>query len=159
MPNPTTFTDANPPRADAAERVLADSAVFPISRAQMFELWTAPEHQRHWFFPRGMTVEVHENDVRVGGRARLTMRDQEGLPIELTTTYRELVPPERIVFEHQWAGDPPTLVTVLFTDEGGNTRVTLHQGVFASREMRESHEQGWRSTLDNLADYASRACS
>ena len=160
MPSPTMFTDAKPPRADAAQRVLAVTAVFPIRRAQMFELWTQPEHMRQWFFPRGMTMEVHETDVRVGGRLRITMRDEEGAPHELTGEYRELVPNERIVFTHQWGDQPDqsTVVTALFTDEAGQTRVTLHHGVFASNDSREQHDAGWRSTFDNLADYVRRAC-
>jgi uncharacterized protein YndB with AHSA1/START domain len=153
-----TIADVKPPKAEAAERVLSISAVFPVPRARMFELWTQPEHKRHWYMPRGAKVEVHEDDVRVGGRYRVTMLDEEDAPHIVSGEYRELSH-ERIVFSHHWEGEPAafTLVTVLLTEEGGNTRVTLHHGVFASRDAREMHEQGWDSIFENLNEYVTRA--
>jgi uncharacterized protein YndB with AHSA1/START domain len=161
MPTTTpNLHDRERPRADAAERVLALSVVFDVSRTHMFELWTRPEHRRHWYMPRDMHIEVLEDDIHVGGRFRVILRDHEGKAHGLRGEYRELVVPERIVFTHCWDDTPDhqTTVTVLLTAEGPErTRVTLHHGVFPSRDARDRHVEGWQSTFENLAEYASRA--
>ena len=135
------------------------SAVFDVPRTRMFELWTRAEHLRRWFRPRDMKLEIRALDVRVDGRFDVSMIDGEGLAHGLRGEYRELLPPERIVFTYRWDGAPDlhTLVSVLLTDDGGRTRLTLHQGVFRSRDDRDRHVDAWQSTLDSLNEYVRAA--
>jgi len=112
--------------------------------------------------PHGFTVLSAEVDVRVGGGWRVTMRSPEGRQHTSKGIYRELVPPERLVFTFAWEGDEDgepgheTLVTLSFTEEGGKTRMAFHQAVFASAESRDAHEEGWGEAFERLAEHLTR---
>jgi uncharacterized protein YndB with AHSA1/START domain len=73
--------------------------------------------------------------------------------------YREIVEPERIVFTFVWENpgdDAPhneLLTTVTFDEVGTKTRLTLRQGPFATARQRDSHNNGWSSTLERFAEY------
>jgi len=75
--------------------------------------------------------------------------------------YQEVVKPERLVFTYAFeanAGRPlhRTVVTATFADEGGRTKLTLHQAVFESVSARDDHVQGWTEALEHLAKYLMR---
>jgi uncharacterized protein YndB with AHSA1/START domain len=72
--------------------------------------------------------------------------------------YREIVEPERLVFNFAWEdgeGKPShqTLVTVTFAEHRDKTELTLRQAVFETVERCEDHRRGWTSTLQRFADY------
>jgi uncharacterized protein YndB with AHSA1/START domain len=48
---------------------------------------------------------------------------------------------------------PETLLTVIFEEHEGKTKLTLHQAVFESVTARDAHRGGWTSSLDRLAEY------
>jgi uncharacterized protein YndB with AHSA1/START domain len=152
------MSDAAVRQSDAELHI---SRLFDAPRALVFEAWTKPEHLDRWSCPTGFTIPHSEGDVRTGGWFKTCMRSPEGNDHWLSGTYREVTPHERIVFTHAWHdedGRPghETMVTVTFSDEGGRTRVTLHQAFFASKASRDGHEDGWNATLDNLATYLPR---
>jgi uncharacterized protein YndB with AHSA1/START domain len=71
--------------------------------------------------------------------------------------YREIVPPQRLVFTHAWLDDsgepgPETIVTVTLAECDGRTEMTFHQGIFDSVAARDGHEQGWSSCFELLAE-------
>ncbi len=97
-------------------------------------------------------------DVRVGGAYRIGMRSPEGTEHWKRGVFREIVEPERIVFTFAWEdadGRPGNelLTTLTFTEEGAKTRLTLHQTAFDTVAWRDSHGNGWTSTLEHLAEY------
>ena len=66
-------------------------------------------------------------------------------------------PPERLVYTWTWETNPEemrgsagSLVTVLFTDEGGATNVEITHSGFAEEQIRDLHEHGWNACLANL---------
>jgi uncharacterized protein YndB with AHSA1/START domain len=126
----------------------------------VYQAWTDPEHLKHWHAaPQGFTVSVEEMNLRCGGKFRICMHSAESGDHRLEGTYREVVPPERLVFTHCWLGvdgkaGHETLVTMLFRDFGGKTKLTLRQRGFRSIESRDGHRLGWAGTLDRLAAYA-----
>jgi uncharacterized protein YndB with AHSA1/START domain len=68
------------------------------------------------------------------------------------------VEPERLAFtwaweDADWKPGHETLVTVTFAEQGGKTRLVVHQAVFESDTARDLHHQGWSGSLDRLADY------
>ena len=86
------------------------------------------------------------------------MRSPEGAEYWKQGIYREVIEPERLVFTFAWEdaeGKPgrETVVTVTFAEHGTKTKLTLHQGVFETVAARDSHKDGWSSTLQRLADY------
>ena len=150
----TATTDS----ALAADRELVVTRTFDAPRALVFAAWTNPEHLVRWWGPKGFTTPSCAMEVRPGGGFRTVMRSPEGTVHRLRGRYREVVPPERLVFTFAWedeAGRPghETLVTVTLAEAGGKTRLTLHQAVFERVESRSSHHEGWRECLDRLAAF------
>lgn len=133
--------------------------VLNAPRALVFAAFTEREHLERWQgAPEGMTVTVEESDIRPGGRYRICMHAPDGTEHWLEGVYREVVPPERLVFTHSWldARMQPTietLVTITFAERGGKTELTLRQTGLASPASRDGHEAGWTSTFNRLQDY------
>ena len=143
-------------RADA-ERELSIRRTFNASRELVFRAWTEPQLLAQWSCPRGFTCSENRGELRVGGAFSACMRSPEGTEHRLRGVYREIVPPERLVFTHCWVDErgtpgPETLVTVILAERGGRTEMMFHQGLFASIAARDGHEQGWTSCFEQLAE-------
>jgi uncharacterized protein YndB with AHSA1/START domain len=143
---------------DESDRILEVTRVFDAPRDLLFEVWTQPEHIKHWWGPRGFTTLSCEMDLRPGGAWRVQSRSFDGREYAEHGEFREIVEPERLVFTHAWENreDNPgleTLVTVIFAEEGGKTRMTFRQAVFDTTESRDGHAQGWNEAFDMLAEY------
>src|SRR5438445_13670197 len=95
---------------------------FQAPREKVFQAWTRPEDLKRWSAPGDLTTPVAEVDLRVGGRYRIDMRAPDGTLHRVTGTYREVDPPNRLVYTWQWETTPgatETLVTVAFHDRAG----------------------------------------
>lgn len=131
-------------------------------RELVFQVWTQAEHLAHWWGPRDFTVPLCEIDVRPGGAYRIGIRRADGVEYRMRGQYREIVPPERLVFTFAWEdehGQPEweTLVTVTFAAHGKRTELTFHQTPFESVEDRDSHNSGWNECFDRLDAYLAGA--
>lgn len=143
--------------AAAPERELTIRRTFNAPRGLVFKAWTEPQHLARWSCPRGFTSTENKGELRVGGAFSARMRSPAGTEHRLRGVYREIVPPERLVFTHSWLDEsgtpgPETLVTVTLTERNGRTEMTFHQGIFASVAARDGHEQGWSSCFERLAE-------
>lgn len=141
------------------ERVLVIERVIDAPRELVFKVWSQPEHLVRWWGPEGFSLPACDLEFRPGGAYRFTMRAPDGVEHVLAGRFREIVPPARLVFTWRWAGGPcesadETLVTVGFEAVGDRTRLTIHQALFATAELRDDHEGGWTSMLDRLAAHA-----
>ncbi|MBO0711095.1 MAG: SRPBCC domain-containing protein [Acetobacteraceae bacterium] len=130
-------------------------------RGLVFAVWTRPEHAARWWGPLNFTTISLVMDVRPGGAWRKVMRGTDGDVSIKFGVYREVVPPERLVFTYRDEAQdgsvtPETLVTVTFTEEGDRTRLRLHQEGFEQSAPRDGHMRGWASTLVRLAHYLAR---
>ena len=126
---------------------------------KVFAAWTDPKKIIHWFGPAETadgSVRA-DMDVRVGGRFRISFRDQDGEYHEVGGTYREVVPNERLVFSWAWHSTPEreSLVTITLKPDGDATMLTLHHERFFDEKARDGHERGWSGTLEKLARYLS----
>jgi uncharacterized protein YndB with AHSA1/START domain len=139
----------------AAPLQLRLERVIRADRERAFAAWTQPALLRQWSAPAGMTLDDGgELDLRVGGRWRVVMVDPNGTRHEAFGTYREIRPPERLVYTHAWregnGSSPETTLTVEFLEVPGGTRVVLTQEGFTSPQSRDGHVGGWSSSLDQL---------
>ncbi len=154
-------SSAGAPAAPPNELVM--TRVLDAPRTLVFAAFTERKHLERWQgAPEGMTVTVEESDIRPGGRYRICMHAPDGAEHWLEGVYREVVPPERLVFTHSWldARMQPTietLVTITFAERGGKTELTLRQTGLASPASRDGHEKGWASTFNRLQDYLEKA--
>jgi len=124
----------------------------PIEKA--FQAWTDPTLMARWFcrIAGQPPTRVLEADVRAGGRYKLEVQGDKlyrGWGI-----YREVRPPERLVFTWNWEHDDfaDTLVTVEFSTlvESGFTEVRLTHELLPTSKAREEHRQGWNECFDML---------
>jgi uncharacterized protein YndB with AHSA1/START domain len=93
------------------------------------------------------------------------MHSPEGQDQWARSVFREIVPPEKLVYtttfadEHANAieGMPEHLTTVLFTEEGGKTRVTTHVQFSSAAALKIAVDigmpQGMTITWAYLTDY------
>jgi uncharacterized protein YndB with AHSA1/START domain len=102
-----------------------------------------------------MTVplETVEMNLRPGGAFRLVMvADGSGAEFPSDMRFREVVEPERLVFEwDSQRGIGSGSVTVTFTDLGDGTEVSTYFAGFATDEMFAGSKVGWEGQLDKLA--------
>lgn len=133
--------------------------VFEASRQQVFAAWTKPDLLKQWFRPgHGFSVPLAEVDLRVGGKYRLGMLppDEEEI-IAVSGEYKEIKPPEKLVFTWAWESDDPeteeTLVTVEFFDLGDKTEVVLTHERFSHPDVRDQHVAGWEACFTGLIDF------
>jgi uncharacterized protein YndB with AHSA1/START domain len=136
--------------AESAGFEVVITRVFDAPRALVFNAWTQPEMLANWFGPKGFSATTIQNDVRPGGAYDFHMRG-ENYDEHWTGTYREVLPPERLVFT--WLAGPESLVTLTFEDLNGKTRLTLRHRGFATAEVCDRHQTGWTSALDCLGEY------
>ncbi|HLL46087.1 MAG TPA: SRPBCC domain-containing protein [Longimicrobiaceae bacterium] len=127
----------------------------PADPGRVFAALTEPEQLRRWSAPEGLAVVDGETDLRVGGGWRVVMAAPDGDRHEAFGTYREIAPPERLVYTHAWRHDdggssPETVLTVELRPGGGGTRLHFTQAGFASPESRDGHREGWCSALGHL---------
>jgi uncharacterized protein YndB with AHSA1/START domain len=145
-----------------AARELVIERVFNAPRELVFQAWTDPDHIRQWFGPRDHPATHVSADVRPGGRWRGCLKSAEtGSELWLGGVYREIVPPERLVFTFAWeeAGERglETIVTITFAEREGKTHMTFRQVPFQSVNEREGHRGGWASTFDRLDELLATA--
>ena len=144
--------------------------VFDAPREVVFKAWTDGNQFRQWFGAaacNGATLQSTKVDARVGGKYRLQVRKPDGEYFTSTGVYREVKPPERLVFTWQFEKDgsgeeygevepPEMLVTVEFKARGNQTELILTHEKFASSESRDGHEQGWNRCLNELGKFVSK---
>jgi len=133
---------------------------FAAAQEKVFQAWTQPEN---FFFSVRRTTERHstrvvELDLRVGGKYRIEITSPEGQVHRLFGIYREVQPPERLVFTWSWEESPDfgeTLVRVEFRRLGQSmfTEVVLTHELFPNQKARDDHNQGWNGCLDTLAEF------
>jgi len=148
--------------AATANRELTVTRLFDAPRALVFKAWTAPEHAAMWWALEGFTIVTCEMDVRPGGKWRRCMRSPDGVDYWKHGVYREVVPPERLVFTYvnddaDGRPGPNTVVTVTFAEHGTKTRLTLHQVGFDQIADRDGHTGGWTSCLTRFAAWLARS--
>ena len=120
--------------------------------AKVFAAWIDPEKVKLWMGP-GEVKAVHaECDARVGGRYRWVMRAPSGEEHDVSGTFREIVPNEKLVFTWAWRTTPErqSLVTVLIKPDGDGSLLTLTHEQFFDEDARDRHQGGWNGALDKM---------
>jgi uncharacterized protein YndB with AHSA1/START domain len=140
------------------DREIVAERVFDAPRERVFQAYIDPELVPHWWGPRGVTTVVEQMDVRDGGDWRIVCRNDDGSEDAFRGTYREVKPPERIVWTFEWMGMPGYVCveTTEFEDLGGQTKVTSVT-IFHTPEERDGMlasgmEDGMSDAHDQLEE-------
>ena len=164
----------------AAKSDFVISRVFDAPREKVWRSFTEPERMKEWFGPKGSTVVASNMDLRVGGTYHGALRTGDGPVMWAKFIYREVVPPQRLVWQHSFSDEAggltrhplsPTwplklLTTVTFEDIGaGKTRLTLRWSLLDATAEEQStfdaaHDgmrAGWSGSFEQLEAHLQRA--
>lgn len=144
---------------------------FTAPRELVWHAWTDEALFARWYGPNIETI-IHQQDLRVGGVARVEMRMGAGSSYQ-TLTYLEIAPPSRLVFlnantDNNWMPaanarmpDWPRnlLTTVTFAQDGAQTQLRLewtpHDANAAEiacfAAAMNNMGMGWNGGMDILA--------
>ncbi|MDX1374903.1 MAG: SRPBCC domain-containing protein [Burkholderiales bacterium] len=140
----------------AATFELTLSRTIRAPREKVFDAFVSPALMKAWMCPRGMTIPDASADPRPGGRYSVTMQARDGERFTAAGEYREVRRPERLVYTWQWQGEGmpnvETLITVSLTERDGATELRMTHSGFPDAGLRDSHSQGWNSSLNNLVE-------
>jgi uncharacterized protein YndB with AHSA1/START domain len=100
--------------------------------------------------------------VRPGGVWRFIMHGPDGVDYDNLVTFDEVVPPERLVYQHGTDNRPGQFQsTITLSERGGKTEITL-RSLFASPADRDfavreiGAIEGANSTLGELESYVAQ---
>lgn len=132
---------------------------FDAPRDLVFEAHTSCEHMLHWWGPRKYEFASCELDFRPGGKWRIVHRGPDGEEYAFRGEFREIVPPERIVWTFEFQGVPGSVSveTLTFEEHGGKTTITA-TSVWNTAEERDGMLEpgmadGARETYERLDEY------
>ena len=123
--------------------------------ARLYQAMTDPALICRWFGSKGGTVLSAESDPRVDGRYRIRMQAPDSDEVhDVSGTYREVVPNERLVFTWAWITTPEreSLVTVEFRPVEDGAELTLTHSGFYDEAARDRHNGGWSQGLERLGE-------
>jgi uncharacterized protein YndB with AHSA1/START domain len=138
---------------------------FRAPQTLMFQVFTESEHLMRWWVPQPYTLPVCTVDLRPGGIWHYCLRSPEGQVQCARSVYREVVPPEKLVYTTTFAdeyanpieGMPEHLTTLIFTEEAGKTKVTARVQFSSAEALKVAIDlgmpHGMRMTWDYLIEY------
>ncbi len=151
--------------APYGERTVTITRVYDAPRELVWKAWTDAAMMAKWFGPRGFGATC-ELDIRVGGALRIVMHGPDGNDYPMKGVFREVKPPERLVFSniavdnngnHLLEGE----TTVIFEEQGGKTKLTLKayaKGMVPiAPQMLAGMEAGWSQSFDKLVELLAKA--
>jgi uncharacterized protein YndB with AHSA1/START domain len=161
--------------APASSKPFVITRTFAAPRALVWQVWTQPEHMGRWFSPKGFARVSARMDLRPGGIFLYGLKAPNGLEMWGKWIFREITPPERLVWEqcfsnaeggverHPMAREWPLrmLSTATFTEADGQTTIrlewtTLDASPSEQKLFDDSHgsmQGGWTGTFDQLEAY------
>src|ERR1700722_3610687 len=138
---------------------------FAAPRELVFKAWTDPEHLARWWGPRGFTNPVCEWPAQAGAAIYVVMRGPNGAEYPMGGTFREVTPPERLVFTSGAMDESKKLLfellhTITFVERNGKTTVNVHSCVLTTTpdagKYLSGYEAGITQSLERLADFVEK---
>ncbi len=130
---------------------------FKHPKKDVYEAWTNKDYLTSWFAPtKEFTTIVHEQELKVGGKYKIEMREPDGTAHVIHGEYVVLNPFDQIVFTWQWESDEQevnSLVTIDLKETNGLTEMTLLHEKLESQNSVDLHSEGWIGCLSQLDEY------
>lgn len=132
---------------------------FDAPRDLVFEAHTSCEHMTRWWGPRKYEFASCEIDFRPGGKWRIVHRGPDGYEHTFRGEYREIVPPERIVWTFEYEGFPGSVSveTLTLEEHDGKTLLTATSVYDTVQErdgmLQSGMEEGAGETMERLDEY------
>jgi uncharacterized protein YndB with AHSA1/START domain len=122
--------------------------------ARVYKAFIDADARCKWLPPNGFTAKMHESDVRVGGKYRMSFTNfTTGSSHSFGGTYEELVPEQRIRYSDTF--DDPNLpgemmVTVTLRKVACGTELSITQEGVPDVIPAEMCYLGWQESLTQL---------
>jgi uncharacterized protein YndB with AHSA1/START domain len=142
-----------------SEREIVMTREFNAPRDLVFEAHTSCEHMSRWWGPRRYEVASCEMDFHEGGKWRIVHRGSEGDEYGFRGEFREIVPPERIVWTFEYEGFPGSISvqTLTLEEHDGKTTLTATSAFDTVQErdgmLQSGMEEGAAESMDRLEEY------
>jgi uncharacterized protein YndB with AHSA1/START domain len=139
-----------------AGRELVLTRLLNAPRELVWEVFVSPEHIKNWWGPNGFTNTIDKMEVKPGGTWDFMMHGPDGKNYKNIHLFKEVVKPERLVFEH--AVNPKFITTITFTAQGERTLLNWHM-LFESKEQLEQvvkvhkADEGLEQNVEKLERY------
>jgi len=138
-----------------SDREIVITRTFHAPRALVFETWTKSEHVTHWWDPSGVPLASCDIDLRPTGAFRFVHQGPHGYVF--AGVYREIAPPERLVFATPAPSGGDTIGALRFAEQQGETTLVLTMTCPSKADrdalLQMRVDQGTARTLDNLDRY------
>jgi Uncharacterized conserved protein len=125
-------------------------------RELVWKVFTEPHHIKNWWGPNGFTNTIFQMDVKPEGVWDFIMHGPDGRDYKNKNIFKEVVKPERIVYEHVSA--PKHVTTITFTEKENKTLLKWRM-IFDTVEEKENTikvfkaDEGLKQNVDKLERY------
>lgn len=125
----------------------------------VWDAWTDPAQVGKWWGPRGFTLTTHSKELKVGGIWHYTMHGPDGTDYPNKTLYHEVVPMQKLVYDHGGNDERAPLfrVTVTFAEKNGKTTMDMTMALATAEAAAQTREfirkAGGNATWDRLAEH------
>jgi uncharacterized protein YndB with AHSA1/START domain len=166
--------------AETESKDFVMSRVFDAPRDLLWKCFTDPERMKQWWGPKGVKIIAAKMDLRVGGTYLYGMETPDGKTMWGKFVYREITPPERLVFINSFSDEAagltrhplsptwPLQMLSIFTFEeqpGGKSKFTVRWAPYEATEEERatfdaghaSMQGGWGGTMDQLEGYLAKS--
>jgi uncharacterized protein YndB with AHSA1/START domain len=140
-----------------SDRELVVTRTFNAPRDLVYKAWSEAALFQRWWVPKSVPITLLscEMDVRTGGTYALVFGHPEAPePMTFFGRYLDVVPPSRIVWTNEEAGDAGQVTTVTFEAQGDQTLVVIHDLYPSKAALDEAVASGstnWNSeTFEQL---------
>jgi uncharacterized protein YndB with AHSA1/START domain len=143
--------------AGVAERTMILSRVIKAPVSVVWGAWMNPETLPKWWGPDGFSCKTSRIDLRAGGEWVFDMIAPDGTVFPNHHRYGQVIPEVRLDYALLWGENGPKHADAWasFTEEGGDTRVTLGMVMATAKEYHEAKGFGAEAlglqTLGKLA--------
>lgn len=148
---------------DTSDREVVVKRTFDAPRELVWKAWTEPERIAQWWGPSGFTTTTEVMDVRPGGEWRHVMHGPDGRSYPNQILYSEVIPPERLVYDHPAFGGETAVfhAVVTFDAQGARTEVTMRMIFPSAADLRHVDEkygaiEGASQTVARLGEHLAR---
>lgn len=143
-----------------SDREILMTRIFDAPRELVFKAMTDPKAIPRWWGKSIYSTKVDKMDVRPGGAWHFVSQGPGGQEFGFGGVYREITPPERIVYTFEFEGMPGHVSVETITFEplaGGKTKLSDHI-LFDSKGDRDGMlqsgmEEGATESMDRLSDF------
>jgi uncharacterized protein YndB with AHSA1/START domain len=129
---------------------LTITRAFAAPKAIVFAAFTEPDQIVKWWGPKGFTTTVKQMDVQPGGIWHYRMSSPEWGDSWGLATYSDVSPPDRLVYSDAFSDAegtvnqdlPVSVNTVTFHEDGGRTTVTIVTDYATEEDLKKVLEMG-----------------